>query len=220
MNNEQKILSGEQTKLVVDLTETYGIKPEDIIFFSNSPEPFFGYEANCILLNRLTDVIGIELEPVPSVAGDAISTRCKLTFPDDKKRSGVGVANLAETLNGEKMSEEQTRWLSEARAIRIAVRTAGINLVQLHQERKGQPAVSMTGTTGTNRASLLAQAHTLGRELGFIFDDENGPVKTLWYRVIANRYDVGGSNELDDHRLADFVAFLRSIRPAKAKAAA
>ena len=211
MNNQQKILSGEQTALVVELTQDYGIKPEDIIFFSNSPEPFFSYNANCYLLNQLTDVVGIELSPVPSIGGDSISTCCKLTFPGGKVRSGIGIANLAETLDGEKMSEEQTRWLSESRAIRTAVRTAGIDFVKLHREaRTGekQPA-----TVRSNRSSLLAQAHKLGRDMGFIFEHDGKTNKGLWRRFIANRYSVSSCEDLNDEYLADFVAFLNTIRP-------
>ena len=212
MKNQQKILNGEQTKLVVELTQDYGIKPEDIIFFSNSAEPFFSYEANCYLLNQLTDVVAIKLKPVDSIAGDSISTECELTFPGGKIRSGIGVANLAETLDDQTMSEEQTRWLSESRAIRTAVRTAGIDFVKLHRAaRSGEP---QTGTMKTNRATLLAQAHVLGRDMGFIFNDDDGKVnKKLWRQFIHNRYSVDSCDDLNDEWLADLVAFLNTIRP-------
>jgi hypothetical protein len=217
MNNQQKILNGEQTKLVVELTQDYGIKPEDIIFFTDSPEPFFSYEANCYLLNQLTDVVGIELQPVPSIAGDSISSRCELTFPGGKTRSGIGVANLAETLDGATMSEEQTRWLSESRAIRTAVRTAGIDFVKLHREvRQGE---QQSGTVKSTRATLLAQAHKLGRDMGFIFDEDGKTNKSLWRRLITNRYSVDSCEDLSDEYLADFVAFLNSMRPIRKAAA-
>jgi hypothetical protein len=118
MNNQQTILNGDQTALVVELTQDYGIKPEDIIFFSDSPEPFFSYEANCYLLNQLTDCVGIELSPCPV---DRRRQHLDQMRADISRRQGpqrFGVANLAETLDGQTMSEEQTRWLSEARAIR------------------------------------------------------------------------------------------------------
>jgi hypothetical protein len=218
MNNQQKILSGEQTALVVELTQDYGIKAEDIIFFSDSPEPFFSYEANCYLLNQLTDCVAIELSPVPSIAGDSISTKCELTFPGGKIRSDVGVANLAETLDGEMMSEEQTRSLSKARAIRGAVRTAGIDLVKLHREK--QTGVKEIAEVKSNRATLLAQAHKLGSDMGFIFKNEDGTTnKKLWRRFIYNRYSVDSCEDLNDEWLADFVAFMNTIRPIRKAAA-
>lgn len=217
MTNQQKILNGEQTKLVVELTQDYGIKPEDIIFFSDSAEPFFSYNANCYLLNQLTDVVGIELSPVPSIGGDSISTSCKLTFPGGKVRSGIGIANLSETLDGEKMSEEQTRWLSESRAIRTAVRTAGIDFVKLHREaRTGE---KQTSQIKSNRSTLLGQAHKLGRDMGFIFDEDGTPNKKLWRQLIRNRYSVDSCEDLNDVYLADFVAFLNTIRPLRKEAA-
>jgi hypothetical protein len=217
MNNQQKILSGEQTALVVELTQDYGIKPEDIIFFSNSADPFFSYEANCYLLNQLTDVVAIELSPVPSIAGDSISTKCELTFPGGKVRSGIGVANLAESLDGEKMSEEQTRWLSESRAIRTAVRTAGIDFVKLHREARS--GVKQRGDVKSNRAALLGQAHKLGRDMGFIWDDDGKANKGVWKQLLRNRYSVESCDELNDEYLADLVAFLNTIRPVRKAAA-
>lgn len=218
MNNQQKILNGEQTALVIELTQDYGIKPEDIIFFSNSAEPFFSYNANCYLLNQLTDVVAIELSPVPSIGGDSISTSCKLTFPGGKMRSGIGIANLSETLDGETMSEEQTRWLSESRAIRTAVRTAGIDFVKLHREKRNQPV--QDSPVKSTRATLLAQAHVLGRDLGFIFNDQQGNTdKGVWRKLIANRYSVSSCEDLSDEWLADLVAFLNTIRPIRKAAA-
>lgn len=212
MNNQQKLLSGEQTALVVELTQDYGIKPEDIIFFSNSPEPFFSYNANCYLLNQLTDVVAIELSPVPSIGGDSISTGCKLTFPGGKIRSGIGIANLSETLDGETMSEEQTRWLSESRAIRTAVRTAGIDFVKLHREAR--TGIKQPSQVRSNRSTLLAQAHKLGTDMGFIFKNEDGSTnKKLWRQFIYNRYSVNSCEDLSDEWLADFVAFMNTIRP-------
>jgi hypothetical protein len=213
MNNQQTILNGEQTALVVELTQDYGIKPEDIIFFSTSADPFFSYEANCYLLNQLTDVVAIDLSPVPSIAGDSISTKCELTFPGGKIRSGIGVANLAETLDGQKMSEEQTRWLSESRAIRTAVRTAGIDFVKLHREARS--GVKQNAEVKSNRATLLGQAHKLGRDMGFIWDEDGKANKSVWRRLISNRYSVDSCEELNDEYLADFVAFLNTIRPVR-----
>jgi hypothetical protein len=217
MNNQQTILNGDQTALVVELTQDYGIKPEDIIFFSDSPEPFFSYEANCYLLNQLTDCVAIELSPWPSIAGDSISTKCELTFPGGKVRSDVGVANLAETLDGQTMSEEQTRSLSEARAIRGAVRTAGIDLVKLHREARS--GVKQTAEVKSTRAALLGQAHKLGRDMGFIFDEHGKANKSLWRRLILNRYSLESCEELNDEYLADFVAWLNSMRPLRKAAA-
>jgi hypothetical protein len=218
MNNQQTILNGDQTALVVELTQDYGIKPEDIIFFSDSPEPFFSYEANCYLLNQLTDCVAIELSPWPSIAGDSISTKCELTFPGGKVRSDVGVANLAETLDGQTMSEEQTRSLSKARAIRGAVRTAGIDLVKLHREARS--GVKQAAEVKSTRAALLGQAHKLGKDMGYIFNDSNGTTnKSVWRTLISNRYGVSSCEELSDEYLADFVAFLNTIRPLRKAAA-
>jgi hypothetical protein len=221
MTNQQKILNGEQTKLVVELTQDYGIKPEDIIFFSDNADPFFSYEANCYLLNQLTDVVGIELEPVASIAGDSISTRCELTFPGGKTRSGIGVANLAETLDGEKMSEEQTRWLSESRAIRTAVRTAGIDFRETSPRSQVRRETTSTAHVKSNRAALLGQAHAARAAIWVLFGTttgrpNKGVCETADLQSLFGRELRGSQRRIPRRSLLHFLNTIRPVRKAAA----
>lgn len=206
MSEPQKILSAEQSALVAELTMTYGIEPEDIIFFGTDPKPFLTYEATCALCNQLTMLDNIEIEPVASAFQDSLVFRCTLTLHDGRTRSAVGVVNINETVDGQPMSEQQVTQLASSRAIRNALKTAGIDLLKLHQQLLRDDD---TLPFKSNVASLIAQSHILGREAGLIMDDD----KTAWYRLLRNRYGKSASNELTEDQLADFVAVLKTLVP-------
>jgi hypothetical protein len=216
MNKEQKILSPQQNDLKAELCKTYGIEPDDIIFFTDDPKPFFGYEASCILLNALTDIVDRELEPVPPVLPDSISRRCRLVFPDGSS-SNVGVVNLQETGEDDRpLSTQQLEWLADSRAIRGAIRAKSIDLLRLHYAAKQNDVPDRDRPLKSQRATLISQSHALGKQAFLIVGDD----KSLWYRTLRNRYEgKAHANELNDEQLADWVAFLGMlVKPAAAAA--
>jgi hypothetical protein len=211
MNKRQTILSGQQANLVAELCSTYGIEPDDVVFFTGDPNPLFGYEASCVLLNRLTDIVDRELEPVPPISSDSVARRCRLVFPDGSS-SFIGVANIGEKDDKEQeLTTSQLEWLADSRAIRGAIRAKGLNLLKLHNAAKYGEQTVNAKPVKSNRVTLLAQVHTLGNEAGLI---KQGPGeafdKSLWYQTLDARYDVGNSNDLSDEQLADFAAYLNS----------
>lgn len=212
MNEPQKILNTEQSALVAELTETYGIEPEEILFFEGDTKPFLFYAATCALCNQLMNLQDIDIVPVPSVSSDSFSLKCSLIFPDGRARRATGVVNLNETIDGKAMTEPQIFQLASARAIRNALKTANVDLISLHYESKGEV---LNFKPKSNIASLIGQAHQLGKE-ALLIDGEN---KRPWYLLLGNRYAVNHSNELSADQLADFVAYLKTMVQPKAKAA-
>lgn len=212
-NQKQKVLNAEQNALVVELTENYGIEPEEIMFFQNEAKPFFTYEATCALINRLTGVQDITIEPMQSGMTDSLSLRCALLTREGYTRSAVGVANFNETIDGVKMSEQQIYSLASSRAIRNALRTAGIDLIKLHNQISKGEVIDFK--VKSNFAALIGQAHQLGKEAGLIVGED----KSAWRVVLNNRYGKSKSNELSEDELADFVAVLKTLVP-QGKAAA
>ena len=210
-------LNTQQAAIVADICTTYPVEPDDIIFFPDDPDvPFFGYEASCILLNRLTKIIEIELEPVAPVSSDSINRRCRLVF-EDGTSTFIAAANLKETgEDGQPLSTQQLEWLADSRAIRGAIRAKGINLLKLYWASKENADEVEFKHVRPQRSSALAQAHALGQEVGLI----NGDNKSQWYHAIQTRYPGRlHAGELTDAELADFIAFQRALRP-KAFAAA
>lgn len=208
MNTKQKILTAQQSDLVAELTATYGIDPDEITFFTGDPDPFFGYEATCVLLKELTDIIDRDIEPVASISPDSISRRSRLVFASSGSTSDIGVVNLAETdEDGKELSDQQRESLAKARAIRGAIKAHGVNLMKLHYAAKrgenSQPEVGKT-----KRERLLAQVHILGKDAGLIAGDD----KTIYHKFLRERYaGANDSSDLSDEQLADWAACLRTV---------
>lgn len=215
MNSPQTILSPQQTQLVAELVESYGIEQSDVFFFAGDPKPFLSYEATCAVANKLTDLLEITIEPVESTFVDSLSLRCRLTLADGRVRTAVGVVNVAERVGDWAMNPQQLYQTASSRAIRNALRAAGIDLIKLHEQSQNPP-VEYTGPARSNRASLIAQAHAIGTEVGFILGDEKGG----WKRLLLHRYGVETSAALNEDQLADLVAALRGISSGIAKTAA
>lgn len=212
--SDSKHFTTFQLELVSQLVQCYGIEPDEITFFPGDPKPFIGYEATCVMCNALVpEMQEISIDPVAGFASDSLALKCTLRFADGRIRSATGVANTNEPgEGGEVLSGQQVHQLASSRAIRNALRTAGIDLIKLHQS----PGSVAEFTGPSNRNSLLAQAHALGTEVGYI----SGPEKSAWQRFLQHRYGVASSQQLGEDSLADLIAVLRSIRQPAQKAAA
>ena len=203
-----KTYTAEQAALVQAITSQFDVQPDEVVFFGDDPRPLLAYEATCVIANQLVpDLNSIIIEPVQSVADDSVSILCTLRFADGKMRGAVGVANAGEPGDGgEVMSEQQLQQLASSRAIRNALRVAGIDLIRLIRSRT-DAAASPAPAGRTNRDNLVAQAHALGTECGYI----RGTDKITWRRLLNNRYGVASSADLTEPQLADLVAMLRTV---------
>jgi hypothetical protein len=210
MREQQRLLSLAQKDLVNELVATYGIEPEDITFFPDEARPFLSYEATCVLANTLTDIKGINIEPIEGTFIDSLSLKCTLTFADGRTRSAVGVANVSEQVAGNVMNSLQLYQTASSRAIRNALRTAAIDLIKLHEQvRTGSGSDRVPEKS--NRNSLLSQVHALGEEAGLIVRYTDGPDKTAWRAFLQKRYVVASATLLTEEALADLAAVLRTI---------
>jgi hypothetical protein len=220
-NTQQKTYTKEQHELIAEFAATYGLEPEQIRFYSDDPQPFFDRDATAVLIHKLTSAVGIEDEPMASPLGDAIAVKYRITFEDGTFASSTGIANVNEKGSDDQpLTFEQLQSLATSRASRSALRNKGIDLVKLHFASKNVTQVEFSGPPRSQYENLLREAHALGREVGLINDADAGDAhpKRLWYGVLRMRYNVTASNRLNVEDLADFVAFLKSLRPAKAAA--
>lgn len=202
-----------QLELVSDLVQAYGIEPAEITFFPGDTKPFIGYEATCVMANTLVpDLQEISIDEVTPHGVDSFARKCLLRFADGRVRSATGVANCREPgEGGEVMSPQQIERLASSRAIRNALRTAGIDLIKIHQN----PGKVHQFTGKSHRQSLLAQAHLLGEEVGYIVGDD----KSVWSKILMHLYGVSSSAQLSDDLLSDFIGVLNSVRRPVKKAA-
>lgn len=222
MKNSQKqtILSDEQKQLIAELVDTYGIEPSDVVFFAGEEKPFLGYEASCVIANQLLEIQDIDISPIETSFVDSISLKCTLGLPRGHFRSSVGVANINETIDGDRMSQQQLFSLASGRAIRAALRTAGIDLITLHQSRGSDTTatVEFTGNARDLRSNRLAEVHLLGEEAGLI--DRRTGDRSAWRTFLFRRYGIDSSGHLTDANLADLAAVLKTFKPANLAAAA
>lgn len=216
MNTPQHLLNDRQSELVQQLVDDYGISPDEITFFAGEPDPTLGYEASCVMCNFLApEIIQIDVNPIESPFVDSLAVRCSLADEHGRSRSAVGVVNASERIGDEVMNPQQRYQAATSRAIRNALRVAGIDLLKRHaQRRSGLPVDAVPGKS--NRRKLVAQAHALGVEAGFIIND----TKDGWRRMLWHRYGVDSSAHLGEHQLADLVAALRGILAGNRKKAA
>lgn len=63
MTDKVKTYTAEQNKLIAEISSTYGTEQNDILFFTDDPSPFFGFETSCVMLNRLATPKAIDIEP-------------------------------------------------------------------------------------------------------------------------------------------------------------
>lgn len=213
----QNTNSKEQNQLIAELSTSYGIEPEEVIFFAGDPRPIFSYEAGCVVANALADLADIDMNRVESKLANTVSFKCSLVLPNGKRRSAEGSANVYETDNdGHKLSTAQIEELARGRAFRNALRVAGIDLLKLHNMRVNG-VVEFSGPPRNLKENLLRRVHALGTEAGLIMGDD----KTAWANIMANLF--GGtrhSNELDVSQLEAFAATLETLVPRTGQRAA
>lgn len=208
MSKHERLINADQAAIIHDIVAAYGTEPEDILFFTADPKPFFGFETSSVMVNRLAPPKAIDLEPIEPISPDSVSYRCQIYFPAGTNYSAVGVANRNEEIDGEKANDQQLAWLASSRALRSTLRIAGIDLYKLHLAEKNEAKQDLQFTgTRSNRSALIAQAHALGQEVGLIEGDD----KTLWYKLLSNRFKTSSSNLLSEAELADWVAYLKTL---------
>lgn len=213
--NHKRILTKDQAALIAEISATYGTEPEDILFFTADLKPLLGYETSCVMLNRLLRPSYVNIEPVAPVSTDSVAYACRLQWPDGTGASAVGVANTGETIDGQRQTDQQIVWLASSRALRGALRLRGVDLLRLHYDSQ-QPERFQWSGPSDHRQNLLSRVHALGAETGVI----TGSDKRLWYKLIDLRYESKSSSDLSDEQLADFAAYLASLRWKPAHAAA
>lgn len=197
-----------QMEIVSGIVQTYDVDPNEITFFSDDAEPFLGYEAGCVMLNRLMpDLADIDIEPLPPLVPGGINLKVRLTDGNGHTRSGLGIVHPSDEAQNNQLSMQQLQYLAQSRGLRSALRAAGIDLMRLHRSRAN--VAEFSGPSSTNRAHLTRQLHALASEVGFIIGDD----RQNYHRFMMHRYGVGSSSQMSEEVLADAVAALQAIRP-------
>lgn len=205
----EKKFTPQQMEIVSSIVQAYGTDPNDITFFSDSNEPFLGYETSCVMLNALApDLKDIDAEPLFPTQPDVVSVKVILTDEKGRSRSGLGTVNTNEKDEaGQPLSSQQMQYTALSRGLRSAMRMAGIDLMRLHNA--GGKVAEFSGPEVPERQRLVRQLHALAEEVGY----SQGAERTAYKRFLMHRYGVSSSTQLSDELLRDAVAALSALRP-------
>lgn len=206
----EKKFTPQQMEIVSSIVQAYGTDPNDITFFSDSNEPFLGYETSCVMLNALApDLKDIDAEPLFPTQPDVVSVKVILTDEKGRSRSGLGTVNTNEKDEaGQPLSSQQMQYTALSRGLRSAMRMAGIDLMRLHNAG-GKVAEFSGPDASAERNHLSRQLHALAAEVGYI----QGTERAAYSKFLMHRYGVSSSTQLSDELLRDAVAALSALRP-------
>jgi hypothetical protein len=200
-----KVLTLAQEQLVREFTESYEIDREQISFAGEDLYPIFDFDALSTLSLVLSDIPSISVEPGDFNPAVGLATAiCKVTLKDGRSREVYGHAMVGEEIyDGTRVADLGAAMImARSRALRTGLRSVSFDPVRAHRQ---QSTKSSAETFTDQRTKLLARAHMLGNQLGYIVGDN----KIAWRNQI-NAYFKGktSSADLDDLELSQWVGML------------
>lgn len=217
---QPRALTLQQESLRREFVETYGIDLEQVIFFDETPTPFFLFEALAQIVAALGSFreVAVTHPEIDERNGNA-TCEAALTLEDGRVVRSFGSAFVGDTLLGKEVSDFQMAFdLSRARALRSALRLAGFDVVKKHEQHKrGLKAETPTlAPEEEQRNRELAEIHIVAEEAGLIV----GGDKSAYYRQLGVFFPgVQSASHLNARERSQFAALLRGIKSARERAA-
>ena len=209
---KNKILTLAQEQLVREFTESYEIDREQISFAGEDLYPIFDFDALSTLSLVLSDIPSIIVEPGDfNPAAGIVTAICKVTLKDGRSREVYGNAMVGEPLFDGSVVEDlgSAMNMARSRALRTGLRSVSFDPVRAHRQIK---TGAQTGDFADVRTKLLAQAHILGKDLGYIVGDN----KVAWRNQISAYFKGKTSSaNLNDLELSQWVRMLESWKTAR-----
>lgn len=193
------LINGTREKIVQELVEHHDLDSKQISFEGDSTEPIFDYEALNYLRLRLTDLQASK----PFVAerneeSGFVTVMFEITLADGRKVNEIGTSQVGETMHsGNKVDHIlKAQNVATARAMRRAIRAAGINLFKAHKRFMETGEVA-EGNTSVELEKELKNAR--GREIHAL-KDEWGHNEEDYRKFIKNLF---GSEKTSSLHLSD-----------------
>ncbi len=192
----KKFLSKEQTELVNEFVGVHGLEARQISFDGNSTEPIFDYEALNFLRLRLTDLQ--DTDPWIAERNESlgiVTAKCTATLTDGRTASDLGSAQIGEILHDGTQIENFMRAepVALARALRRAIRSAGINLLRAHRNFMKTGEIACGGIDEEFNSKIGKEIHALAGEWGHLKRND----KTAYQDFIENVFGKGKRSTLD-----------------------
>lgn len=214
--NERKILTADQQQLVNEFVIAYGLDETQISFEGSDLNPILDYEALSVMRVKLTNFRDVKVgEPIHNVAENSVSVSCVITLAD-----GRSIDVSEKVYAGDLMPDgstietrRQMETFARARAMRFAIRSAGVNLVRAHREflKTGEVA---TGNLVDPRYPQYQEINAIAYKLGLKKKrDDKTEDREEYEKVLAENFDGRTSaKELDDVELKRFALLLRTLQ--------
>jgi hypothetical protein len=210
----------KQESLASEFASDYGISRDQIIFFDDSDEPFFLFEALAQIVAELTNFPALHVgSPAVNFEHGLVTCEATITLADNRTFGSAGAAFINETLpGGETLDDYLTATdIARARALRSALRLVGFDPVRAHLSRGREATATRPDPETERRNKELAEIHILAEQAGLIVGDD----KSAYYRQLWVFFPgVESAGELGAKERAQFIALLRGVKSAREKAAA
>ena len=207
---ERNVLTIAQDDLVKELIETYGLEAEQIGFEGDDANPILDYEALCVMRINLTDFQDVQIsEPVINIEQKSVSVKCTITLRDSRTVNVSEDVALGDPKPDGKLIEtiREAKVFARARAMRFAIRTAGVNLMRAHRDFMKTGKVA-TASPVDPRTPIYQEVHLLAAKLGFI----QGKDKSAYEGYIAEMFEGRtSSKDLNDIELQKLLVSFRSF---------
>ncbi|MET0646414.1 MAG: hypothetical protein ABW208_07310 [Pyrinomonadaceae bacterium] len=217
-------LNLQQESLVGEFVTAYGIDADQVIFFDDTPAPFFLFEALAQIVGALGNFreVAVTHPEIDERNGNA-TCEAALTLDDGRVVRNFGSSFVGDTIPGKEVNDFQTAFdIARARALRSALRLAGFDPVKRHEQskrgEKGEETVISPEAEQRNKE--LAEIHALAAEAGLIVNAPGAlEDKSAYYRQLQVFFPaVSSAGELSAKERAQFIALLRGIKSARERA--
>lgn len=209
-NNDQNFTL-EQQAIVREFTENYGLKPEQINFEGDSTEPIFNYAALNTLRSALTDIESTK----PTInfyneSAGVVTVSCEIVTANGVRCSDLGSGKVGDYFPDGSTVDNMTQAqnLAIARAFRRALRSAGINLLELHRNRGNTENKKFISYTERLR-TLQKEIHALATETNQIVGSDRSRYENLIASLFPGRKS---STELNEIEQSILLTQLRGIK--------
>ena len=205
-------LSPEQARIVREICDLHGLEENQISFEGAELTPIFDYEAVCSLSLKLTDIHSIDcwISDHGTTDDEMVAAKCKVTVPDGRSRTCEANAQLLEKLPDGGIIEtlQMAQAVARARAVRLGIRSVGVNLYNAHRKFAETGEIALGHTRHDPRLPVYSEIHVLGAKLDLIVDAD----KTA-YRIFIDAMFPGktSARDLNDIELHQLLVALRAM---------
>lgn len=205
-------LTPEQARIVKEMCDLHGLDETQISFDGTELTPIFDYEAVCSLSLKLTDIPSIDcwISDHGSAEDEMVTAKCKVTVPDGRSRTCEANAQLLEKLPDGGIVEtfQMAQAVARARAVRLGIRSVGVNLYNAHRKFVETGEIALGHTRHDPRLPAYNEIHVLAEKCDLIVDADRRNYEAFISEMFPGKTSAA---DLDDLQLRQLLVSLRAM---------